>query len=177
MSDVMIDIETLDTRASAVILSIGAVKFDPNKQGVILEGFHEHIDIDSCLKAGRTVSGSTVLWWLEQENDARNRIVDANRISLHDALAKLSTFIGPNDRVWGNGAAFDNAVLTAAYDAVGLPAPWKFWNDRCYRTMKSLYSNVPQPAFAGVAHDALDDAVKQALHLQDIFAEIAKGAD
>lgn len=172
MKDVMVDIETLDTRPSAVILSIGAVHFDIEEPYKLGEVFHVHIDIDSCLDHGRTVSGSTVLWWLGQEEDARNRLSDAKRVSLPVALDQLGAFISAKDRVWGNGAAFDNSVLSDAYRTVGQQQPWRFWNDMCYRTLKNLYKDVPKPSFDGVAHDALDDARNQALHLQLIYERI-----
>lgn len=173
MKDVMVDVETLDTRTSAVILSIGAVRFDIEKPYQLGERFHVHIDIDSCLEHGRTVSGSTVLWWLGQDDDARSKLTDAKRVSLPVALDQLSVFINEKDRVWGNGAAFDNAILSDAYRTVGHPQPWRFWGDMCYRTLKNLYKHVPKPTFDGVAHDALDDACNQALHLQLIYERIA----
>ena len=174
MMNVMLDIETLDTSTSAVILSIGAVKFDIEKPGVLLEAFHEHIDIDTCVASGRTMSGNTILWWLEQSEAARTKLLAATRIPLNDALLKLSTFIGRDDRVWGNGAAFDNAILADAYRKANIPLPWRYYNDRCYRTLKNMYPDVAKPDTGGVDHDALDDAVKQALHLQNIFEYMNK---
>ena len=49
MSNIMLDIETLGTRSTSVILSIGAVEFDKTS---ILRAFHKRIDIDSCLRQG-----------------------------------------------------------------------------------------------------------------------------
>jgi len=46
--------------------------------------------------------------------------------------------------------------------------PWYFWNDRCYRTMKSLYPQIPMER-DGVHHNALDDAISQARHLMAIL--------
>lgn len=172
MQDVMIDLETLDTRPSTVILSVGAVRFDLEQPDVIGDTFHVHIDIDTCLAAGRTVSGSTLLWWLDQDDDARKKISCADRVPLRDALLSLSTFIGPKDRVWGNGAGFDNVILSDAYRSLNLEQPWRYWGDMCYRTLKNLYRHVPRPELVGVAHDALDDAVFQARHLQLIYQRI-----
>ena len=69
--------------------------------------------------------------------------------------------------IWGNGAAFDNVVLASAFRATGMQVPWAFWNDRCYRTVKSLFSNVKLKR-SGTHHNALDDAVTQAKHLLEI---------
>lgn len=172
MQDVMIDIETLDTSPSAVILSIGAVRFDVENLGAIGDSFHRHIDIESNLKYGRTVSGSTILWWLDQDAMARKNITSAQTESLYAVLGQLGQFIKPNDRVWGNGASFDNVILGDAYRRCDLPQPWRYWSDMCYRTLKNVYKHVPKPKFEGVEHDALDDARYQALHLQAIYQHI-----
>lgn len=173
MQDVMIDVETLDTRPSAVLLSIGAVRFDIDTPTIYdIKTFHVHIDIDSCLDAGRTVSGSTVLWWMDQSDEARKRMTDVRRIPLRDALLQLSTFITEKDRVWGNGSNFDNTILCDAYRSVNLTPPWRYWGDMCYRTVKNLHRDVPKPEFDDVKHDALADALHQAVHLQMIYQKI-----
>lgn len=172
MKDVMIDVETLDTRPSTVILSIGAILFDIEQPAVFGDSIHLHIDIDSCLNAGCTVSGSTLLWWLSQNDDARNALVQAQRIPLNTALLRLAAFIPEDARVWGNGSAFDNVIVASAYNRMGIPLPWKYWNDMCYRTIKALNPQVPKPAFEGVKHDALADAKNQARHLQLIYDQV-----
>ena len=173
MQDVMIDVETLDTRPSAVLLSIGAVRFDINTPRIYdSKTFHVHIDIDSCLEVGRTVSGNTVLWWMDQVDAARNRMTSDKRVPLRVALLQLRTFITDEDRVWGNGAGFDNVILHDAYRSVNVDPPWRYWNDMCYRTVKNLHRDVPKPAFSDVKHDALADALHQAVHLQMIYQKI-----
>lgn len=173
MQDVMIDVETLDTRPSAALLSIGAVRFDINTPHVFdINTFHVHIDIDSCLEHGRTVSGNTILWWMDQNDEARQRMINVRRIALKDALLQLSTFINSKDRVWGNGAGFDNVILADAYRSVNLDMPWRYWSDMCYRTVKNLHRDVRKPDFEDVKHDALADALHQAVHLQMIYQKI-----
>jgi hypothetical protein len=66
-------------------------------------------------------------------------------------------------RLWGNGASFDNAILAHAYARCGATPPWKFWNDRCYRTVAALTATPRQQG--GTHHNALDDARSQAEHL------------
>lgn len=169
MNHVMLDIETLDTRVSAVILSIGAVRFDPAKVGEVNDTFYTNVDIDSCLELGRTISGGTLYWWLDKEQAARDRIA-TNPVPLPQALEQLSQFIREHDCVWGNGAAFDNAILADAYRSCGMQTPWRYYQDMCYRTMKTLFGQLELPEFEGTKHDALDDAVNQAKRLQHILA-------
>ncbi len=65
--------------------------------------------------------------------------------------------------IWGNGAGFDQPILSAVYRAVGVVQPWKFFNERCYRTLKNLYPGFPYTR-PKLAHHALEDAKAQAVH-------------
>ena len=53
--------------------------------------------------------------------------------------------------------------------------PFKFWESRSVRTItEAAYPNGDQPAIGvGVAHKALDDAIRQALMVQHCNAVIA----
>jgi len=165
-TQVMLDLETLGNKPGAVIVAIGAVKFNGDE---ILSSFYERVDAESCVKAGLTLDTSTVMWWLKQSDEARAEIVKPG-MPLTEALTMFTAWIGdPNLEVWGNGAAFDNVILAGAYDALGMERPWYFWNDRCYRTMKSLHPEIPMER-DGVHHNALDDAISQARHLMAIFS-------
>lgn len=163
--NVMIDLETFGNKPGAVIVALGAVKFGPEGLG---ETFYTRIDPESCVALGMTLDASTVQWWLGQSEEARLEIKKPGR-SVDEALKNFSYWLG-DDRalMWGNGAAFDNVILAAAYQKAGIAVPWKFWNDRCYRTVKALRPDVPLIK-QGVAHNALDDACSQAVHLQEIL--------
>ena len=52
--------------------------------------------------------------------------------------------------------------------------PFRFTHDRCFRTMKALFPDVPY-LLPTVAHDALQDAIAQAFHLQKLFNRINFG--
>lgn len=160
-TQVMLDLETLGNKPGSVIVAIGAVKF---ANGEILDSFYERVDAESCVAAGLKLDVSTVLWWLTQSDAARLEITKPGQL-LTAVLIRFAAWIGDKDaEVWGNGAAFDNALLAAAYDATATPRPWKFSNDRCYRTAKNLRPDVPM-ARSGTHHNALDDAESQARHL------------
>lgn len=167
--EIMIDLETLDTAVSGVILSIGACKFDAH--GISNDGFYRAITIESNLAEHRTISPSTLLWWLDQTDRAKQVLTDPQSVSLSQALDDLREWIGPMwkaKRVYGNGADFDISMLAHAYHLS--PTPWQFYNVRCFRTIKNLTKakDVPKPANA-LAHNALFDAVAQAQHLIDIW--------
>jgi hypothetical protein len=171
--EAMLDLETLGNGNNACILSIGAVLFDPKGDGIHSK-FEVHVDPASCVAAGLQMDASTVMWWLDPERDAaRNELTKHTRETLIAALGKTGAFLTGDRPVWGNGATFDNVILRSAYKAAGMACPWMFWNDRCYRTIKSLYPGVKLER-VGVHHSAVDDAASQALHLQRIFKEQQK---
>ena len=161
---IMLDLETLGTTPGSVIVAIGAVKFG---RGQLHDEFYRRVDIDSCLAAGLTVDGSTIRWWLSQGDSARQEIVKA-AMNLPMVLNDFSAWIGdPKAEIWGNGAAFDNALLAAAYAAAKLPLPWRYSKDRCYRTLCALYPD-QRLERQGTHHNALDDASSQAIHLMHL---------
>lgn len=167
MSHIMLDLETMGNGNRAAIIAIGAVSF--NSSGV-KERFYQQVRLDMSIDAGLEMDASTVLWWLQQSNAARSAFKGNEKASsLCDALddfARWYASVGGVE-VWGNGAAFDNTILSAAYRLTGIEQPWKFWNDRCYRTLKAMYPQVKM-ARSGTHHNAVDDAHSQADHLIQI---------
>lgn len=173
MKHVMLDCETLGTTASAVILSIGAVKFDLASDKIDDTGFYASITIESNLDYGRRIQEDTLLWWLKQEASAQ-QVFHESKTTLDAALVDLSDWIGSDDyTVWSNGADFDLPMLAHAYSQVGIEVPWKFWNSRCFRTYKNLPGakdiRLPTP---GVKHNALSDAYQQVQTLQAIHSAL-----
>lgn len=181
-TDAMVDIETLDTRPSAVVISIGVVLFNRREPKVKMKElnlkFGKKEFRDEQIMMGRTVDKETVAWWKGQEPDAKRIFKQANVTSMEDALNKLTAFLTQGDTnylIWGNGSDFDNTIITSLYESFGMQAPWKFWNNRCFRTFKGEHGHITRPPeFQGVKHDAVDDARQQARYLQAIYAELQK---
>lgn len=174
MQHIMLDLETLGTAVDSVILSIGAVKFDPETESPLGEKFCLTLSIQSNLDAGRTVSGDTIKWWMGQDAEAR-AVFSAPCVSLNEALTSFVQFFDhDNYQVWGNGASFDNAIMAHALDSMGWKTPWKFYNDRCYRTLKAMPGVPKMSAFVG-KHNALTDACAQALHMQTFYNSLKAG--
>lgn len=168
--DIMIDLETLATTSDAVILSIGAVRFDLDA-GLVFDElesvFYRSIAID--VQPDRKISGRTLAWWMMQSEQARAVFVEPNG-TLYDALAGLEAWIDPQlgtlPRVWSNGADFDLPMLVHAYDQLELSLPWPVYAGRCYRTYKNLPgARAVKVLRQGLHHNALDDAIFQARHL------------
>lgn len=162
-NNIMLDLETMGTDSDAAIIAIGAVRFDTS----VKDSFYKVVNLQSSLDCGLTTSGDAILWWLKQEEKARQAIT-IEGVTLRNALLEFSKWVGKDALIWGNGATFDNVILANAYKKSALERPWHYSSNRCYRTLKSYY---PDVAFqhVGVAHNALDDAQSQAIHLIKIL--------
>lgn len=167
MKGVMIDLETMSTRANAAIASIGAVRFEDYK---VVNEFYCTVDLLTCKEVGLHIDPVTINWWKQQSPDALRELRKGN-ISLHKALHDFREWFGPSSiPVWGNGAAFDNVIMENAYLAIGEVRPWKYWDDRCYRTLASLFGFPKMPTGGeGVKHNALHDARFQTEQLLGFF--------
>lgn len=166
---VMLDLETWGTGVSAVPIAIGACKFDAD---TIIDNFHVAIDPASAQALGLKIDANTILWWMDPERDeARRRWLGMQRVDLASALTGFSEWLGTGTMVtaiWGNGSTFDNVILRTAYEVAGIEYPVRFWQDYCYRTVKQTTDI--ELVREGTHHDALDDAISQAKHLQRIAA-------
>jgi hypothetical protein len=160
---VMVDLETLDTVSSTIVLSIGAVKFDTQ----VRDEFYMVLDIEAQMKKGRTISASTLLWWLKQDHSTRLEALE-KPTSPEAALHHFIGWMEEPEGIWGNGSDFDNAILGHISQSYGLR--WPYPLNRCYRTMRNLFP-APEPVKTN-AHNALADARWQAEHLTRIMATL-----
>jgi exodeoxyribonuclease VIII len=170
----MIDLETLGTEPFAPIVSIGACTFylgePPAGTEPIADCFYQVIDVESSLELGMRPSGSTLKWWMQQSDAARAVFDEPQAVSMPVALDAFTDYVNSRPlQVWGNSARFDCGLLAAAYKACNKELPWQYWNERCYRTVKNLPgANSIAVQRVGTHHNALDDAITQALHLRSV---------
>ncbi|WP_335989561.1 3'-5' exonuclease [Pseudoalteromonas sp. CH_XMU1449-3] len=176
--DFMLDLESMGTDPKDALLSIGISPMNIEER-TIGKGFYTRISLESCQELGMNINASTVIWWLEQSQEARDEFKgNYAHTPITTALAAVSEFISnqagdtPQDqiRVWGNGSMMDNALLLAAYDMAGMSAPWTHRGDMCYRTLRALAPNVERVK-PTIAHHALSDAEAQAKTLFAILDE------
>lgn len=176
MKMVMVDLETLSTTKNALILSIGAVVFD--MYNVLNETFYQNVEALHQFSFRHTDTKTIEFWDRPEQKEAKASLTE-NAVGLKDALQSFRTWcLKDTDKediqLWCNGTSFDLAILETAYKDIGTPMPWKFFNERDYRTMKNVFRHVPKPTFSGTQHNALADAINQAQHLVDIFAAIRR---
>lgn len=173
MTDIMIDLETLGTRPSCVVLSLGAIVFNA-ETNLLGDMFYSVFHTYSQVELGLHENPETIAWW-EKQSDAARRVLEqaatAKDYPLAKVLGNFTTYLDEvgnlsSRKLWGNGSDFDNAILAHLYHVAGLRQPWYFWNNRCYRTLKGVAGAlaVKPPLRTGTYHHALDDAKTQAQH-------------
>ena len=160
----MIDFETLGYRPTSALLSLGAVAFTAD--GIVGDQFYVNIDGDSCISLGLTTDQSTLDWW-EKQSAAAKEALNADQKTLLEAMTLFCEWVRRNKCVtlWGNGADFDNPLLSNALGALNADSPFKPWAGRCYRTIKNIPTMPKMQKRIGTHHNALDDAMSQAMHL------------
>lgn len=177
--DLSLDIETLDTEPSAVILQIGVCVFDALTMTRPVNTL--------CLQVrahqpNRTVNAKTLLWWMEQDQRAIDDVVVGavtSTVTLKEQLAKLSTYIATyltpkTGAIWCKGSGFDAAILAHAFAQHGMAVPWEHYQVENMRTLlhasKRLEFDIKKRVSANTApHDALSDAIHQAKQIQTFF--------
>jgi len=171
LTDVMIDLETLDVLPTATILSIGAVKFDPfgddvNNPACIK--FYTRVDVDSCDRLGATVSQATLDWWANQSAEAQEEAFHPDdRTDIKIAMEQLYKFCWGAKRVWSHGSGFDIIILEHYFRKIEKAIPWSFWEARDTRTLFDLGINPNRPPV--LKHHALEDAWNQAVGVQNVY--------
>lgn len=184
MKHFMIDIETLSTAVNAVVLSVGAVEFDPIT-GEIKRNFYYELDLSE--QKERHISASTVQWWLKQCMENQKNIdlmVKENKWknSIASVLIKLGAFISGNDinylkraegyekiSLWSCDPDFDIAILANLYEEHKLPVPWKYSEPKSVRTVRTLAElhNIGLPK-DNASHNALEDCIRQVAEIAEL---------
>ena len=160
---IMVDIETLDTIPSAVILSIGACVICKRPGNELTS----YMELEVATQHERTRSVGTEIWWKQQGS-----IPDRGTIPLTAALNQFSRYLANltvRPIIWCKGTDFDVAILAHAYKQVGIPVPWKYNDVRDFRTIKKMFEeSIDQQIKNENPHNALDDAIFQARQLDSI---------
>lgn len=166
----MIDMETLAVSPNAVVLSLGAVHFDPYSDS-ISDKIYFKIDLDDQDKLNREIDPKTVEWWSKQDPVIMEEAFSLNdRIPLVDAMDQFHKFAWGCSAFWSHGATFDLMIIQDIYKQLNKPLPWNYWQLRDTRTLFDLGHDPEMPQ--GSKHDALQDAIRQAVGVQNIYAKL-----
>jgi len=183
---VMVDIETLATTPDAVVVAIGAVRFNLRQMQKSAElrmnGFYRRLGVPS--QKGRRIDPDTMKWWLHQPIIAREQCMLALDEKQH-YTAGLDAFLewmrcAPHT-IWANSPSFDLVILRdlaggadVYYDPRFAPSHrmgmlWGHRQERDLRTLWAMFPNVEEPY--APKHHALEDAARQANIVQTIYTQ------
>ena len=170
MKDLMLDIETLDTRSTAVIVQIGAVYFD-RYTGEIGDTFLVNVNHMGQKSLGFTVGAETLEWWDTQE---KTWITDTKEIK--PALKEFAQFAEKAKRVWCH-ATFDAQILIDAYTRLDMKPPFHYTATRDIRTLQDLSGIAERiTTKAKKTHNALDDCIYQVEYCTHYFNKLNEHA-
>ena len=172
------------TEPHAAILTIGATMFDPRGADTE-ETLRERsklfgpVTFESNEKEGRHFSPSTMAWWMKQDKAAQDALFEGNLVNLRIALTEFAKWVRDEaptpTRIFAKDPDFDVVIMKNAMEHCGLRWPFKFWESRSVRTTMELAyppgglrGEFPLIG-VGVAHNALDDSVRQALAVQHSY--------
>lgn len=183
----MVDIETLSTAVNAVVLSVGAVEFDPIT-GEIKRRFYGELDLSG--QKQRHISSDTVQWWFKQsvENQKsidimlkENKWKNGVKFVLHrfkEFIWGYANFLADtNSRnegyekisVWACDPDFDLAILANLYEEHNLSIPWKYSEPKSVRTVRALAElhsiGLPRD---NASHNALEDCIRQVAEIAEL---------
>jgi len=168
-----IDLETIDTRPQATVLSLGAVKFDPLSDSEPHSELYLKISIDDQDRLGRTVSNDTLEWWGKQDPKIMEESFDqTGAVSVEEALTQITKFSVGVDTFWGQGYGFDYSILEDMFRSVGKPIPWNFWQILDSRTLFRVCKEDPRKKMQTNLHNALADAYYQSKAIQIAYREL-----
>jgi len=148
----MVDIETLGTESTSVVLSAALIHFDfspddyRQKYGQDLVDVYTGFAQSACFvkfdaeeqkkKYSRTVDKDTLVWWNKQSQIARDYAMNptASDLSVHDGFNKMRKYIdengGSNQIFWCRGT-LDQMALDSLAHAADIPplARYNKWRD------------------------------------------------
>lgn len=186
---IMLDTETLGNQPTSVITQIAMVPFSMNPEDEVAtprvygDTFNRYITIDSGLKAGCTIDGPTIEWWMKQSPEAQKAVfVDSQKISLdramHETVKYLSDQIsidGLYDTYLWCHTSFDYPILKHAAERVGKEIPIHYHCLRDLRTLVDL-AGIDVQTYINqstlIAHDALEDCRFQIRYTVDAWRKI-----
>jgi len=172
----MVDLETLATTPNSVILTLGAVKFDPWGPNVDRSEhniLYRRIETESCETLGMIIDPGTLEWWGKQSPEIIDEAFNPeNRFPINQVIDEFHKFAWGCDAFWSHGSVFDIMILETYYRKLGKAFPWNFWQIRDTRTIFDLGYDPEMPKHA--KHNALEDAYRQAVGVQNMFRKVAR---
>lgn len=170
---VMVDLETLGTKPNSLMLTIGAVRFNPWADDNLnplekMDTFYRRVSLESFEGLDHVIDDDTLAWWSQQGDSVREEaFAESDRHNIQDVLADLHRWCGGIDAIWANGTGFDLNILEHFSRELKRGVAWKYWQARDARTLYALVPGLERPK--GAAHHALWDCWSQVVGVQRAF--------
>lgn len=170
----MLDIETFGLSPDSVVTQIAACFFElATGQIKSIHTWWPSLEEQQT----RAVDLSTIMWWLEQNNAARQSLKAPQgfRDKRDNIFNDLKCLLAPRDgeefgpTVWAKPAMFDLPILTSYF---GGKKPWHYRNERDMQTIVRMYdpaSLLAPEKDESQAHNAAYDAKYQCEHLHKVY--------
>jgi hypothetical protein len=185
------DIETLGSRASAVVLSVGAVVVDSTidyeYDDLIKNGFYVTLDVASQVESGRKIEKETLDWWGTQGKDAMSVLApSSDDIHWRELLPAIFEYFEKNSvnvktiKVYARGSHFDFGIMHDLFrvtgDAGAYDLPWRWWNIHDSKTVQITLSDkkVDVKPEGFIHHHALHDAAREYMNIQLVIYNFQK---
>ncbi|MCA9367021.1 3'-5' exoribonuclease [Candidatus Kaiserbacteria bacterium] len=182
------DLETLDTRPTGVILSLGVVMFDITQtntfEELVSQGMNIYLDQQQQKEAGRTVSQDTLNWWDQQGAAAQECLNNPHQLDckkLHIYMNALYTALNfqpdrKNTR-WFSRGAFDANFIEDFCHTFGLTPPYKYWawrDSRSYLDGAGIGTRNEKMAKPEgfIQHNSHHDSAFEAMMLQHWYKQL-----
>lgn len=149
----MVDLETLDTSPSGVILSAGLVQFD--LKGNTYKEIYKEYDVVEQLVAGRTISKGTQEWWVKDKAPELRRLLEKGACVVDMLPEFVEEMLKDCEKIISRGS-MDIPML----EDIGVEIPyWKVWDCRILDVFGKMDRN---------SHNALEDCKNQIDHMVKI---------
>lgn len=169
-----LDIETLDLSPSAVVMDIGVVIYDLEKQ-VEVCATNLTPSITEQVIVGRTVSKDTINFHVRNYHKTLDSLIDhasnppnkGHRPTVASVFNSMEELLSPVSEIWINGLSFDPVVLRSLFTSRGIDRlPWNYRKEvdvRSFRTLfkkhgLSLDDGEDEGSEPRAAHEAIADA-------------------
>ena len=144
---VMVDIESLDLGPRPVVTQIAMLGYDL-QEDELLEARHVQyypIEPQQRIIPARTISASTIAWWMNQSDDAREKFKYSTETDFEDLAARLRNLVHVfnqltdhgklNYEIVAKGPQFDIVAIETLLIECGLSVPWAYDRVVDLRTM------------------------------------------
>lgn len=190
--DMMVDLEAISHYSTGAILSIACVPFKLTDTNTMVElkdrGLNIKLSIKDQISKGFDSSPETLAWWKTQSEEAKKILIPSDDdLTIEQACDVLDEYFEKwvdkkKSFFYSRGIQYDFPFFQNLYRQAGREMPINSWNLIDTKTMiRTLtfdeYARYPisKDKLEGfVAHDALSDACKEVLVVQELVEKYYK---